>query len=102
MPVITLKVSKLLKEVITIAAKKRALTQSELIRRAIEAYLREQPQQPTPYELVRDLIENLPKKPTAPRLDPTKKEDWGGFGLSGPEYRAWLKKRRQRERRGDR
>ncbi len=99
MPVITLKVSKLLKEVIAVAAKKRALTQSELVRRAIESYLREQPEQPTPYDLVRDLIENLPHQPRSPRLDPAKKEDWGGFGLTGPEYRAWLKKRRQRDRR---
>ena len=98
-PTLTLKVPKLLKAQITAAAKVRGVTQSELLRRAIEAHLRDESTQPTPYDLVRDLIEKLPAKRKHPRLDPSRKEDWQGFGLPGPEYRAWLKKRARRDRR---
>jgi predicted DNA-binding protein len=98
-PTLTLKVPKLIKAQITAAAKQRGVTQSELVRRAIEAHLREEPTQPTPYDLVADLIEKLPARRSHPRLDPSKKRDWDGFGLPGPEYRVWLKKRARHDRR---
>jgi len=63
------------------------MTQSELVREAIEKSLREQPN-PTGYDLIRDIIEGLPK-PTGPKTDrSTNPKYLEGLGLSGPEYRA--------------
>ena len=93
----TLKLPKILRLQVAAAAKRRGVTQSELVRQAIEKLLRDDaaaPQSPTPYDLIRDLIEKLPKG--GPKTDrSTNKKYMEGYGLDGPEYRKWLRRARR-------
>ena len=73
-------------------AKGRGVTQSELVCEAIEKLLREDaaPRASlTPYDLIRDLIERLPKG--GPKTDHSNNKKMEGYGLDGPEYRKWLR-----------
>ena len=96
MPTLTVKVSKQLRAKIIATAKRRRISQSDLVRQAIETSLREGATMPGPtlYDQIKDLIEALPKD--GPKTDrSTNKDAMRGFGLDNAEYR----KRYGRDRR---
>jgi hypothetical protein len=96
-PTLTLKISKQLKSQITAAAKRREISISELVRQGIERELREHTfPGPSLYDLSRDLcgISNRGISDLS-----TNKKHMEGFGLTGPAYREFLKKKQSRDRR---
>ncbi len=80
-PTLTLKISKQLRAQIAAAAKRRQISQSELVREAIEASLRQRlAPEPSAYDSIRDLIEALPNE--GPVTDRSTNKKWlAGFGL---------------------
>jgi hypothetical protein len=93
-PTLTVKITKQLRALIAAAASRRGITQSELVRDAILASLRD-PAKPGPsaYDLVADLIAGLPK--SGPGDLSTNKKYMEGFGLDGPRYREQLRRGRR-------
>ncbi len=93
-PTLTVKITKQLRARLVAAAKRRGVTQSELVRDAIETSLRA-PVTPGPsaYDLIADLIEGLPAD--GPSDLSTNKKYMEGFGLDGPQYREWLRRERR-------
>ena len=95
MPTLTVKITKQLRARLVAAAKRRGVTQSELVRDAIGTSLHA-PVKPSPnaYDLIADLIEGLPVDDGPSDLS-TNKKYMQGFGLDGPQYREWLRRERR-------
>jgi hypothetical protein len=89
-PMLTLKIPRSLKAEIAAAAKARFMTQSEFVREAIEKSLREPPVGQATYDLIADLILDLPHGKGPPTDRSTNKKWLEGFGLDGPAYRKKL------------
>ncbi len=86
MPTLTVKISKQLGQRIAAEAKLRRISQSQLVRDAIEASLRPPAAGPSPYDLIKDLVETLPKR--GPKTDrSTNPKYMEGYGLDNRQYR---------------
>ncbi len=96
-PTLTVKITKQLRARLVAAAKRRGVTQSELVRDAIETSLRapDASSGPTLFDQISDLIGIVDRGP--PELS-TNKKYLEGFGLDGPEYRKKLARDRRRAR----
>lgn len=86
-PTLTVKISNQLRARISAAAKRRRISQSELVRQAIEENLREPvPAGQSLYDQISDLIEALPRGgPVSDRS--TRKKRLEGYGLDNAQYR---------------
>ena len=95
MPTLTVKITKQLRAKLVATAKRRGVTQSELVRDAIETSLRA-PVKPGPsaYDLIADLIEGLPGDGGPSDLSSNKKY-MEGYGLDGPRFREWARRERR-------
>jgi len=98
MPTLSIKIPKQLRSALATAAKLRGVTQSELVRDAIEASLR--PPVPSAYDQIADLIEALPAPGKNDLLtDHARNPCWEGYGLDGPAFRKLrMTQRRARDR----
>ena len=87
-PTLTVKISKQLRAKIAAAAKRRRISQSELVRQAIEESLREPiPPGESLYDQIKDLIDALPTD--GPVTDRSTNKKWmEGFGLDNAQYKA--------------
>ena len=84
-PTLTVKISKQLRQQIAAAAKRRRITQSELVREAIEKSLRSQTTAgPSAFDLISDLIGIGDEGPSDLS---TNKKHMAGFGLDNAEMR---------------
>ena len=87
-PTLTVKISKQLRSRLVAAARRRGVTQSDLVRQAIEHALLEDPLPgPSAYDLIADLIEKLPKPKGPPTDRSTNKKYLEGYGLDNRQYR---------------
>lgn len=87
-PTLTVKITKKLRTQLVTAARNRHVSVSELVRRAIETSLREPgPTGSTAYDLVRDLIEGLPKRRGSPTDRSTNPKYLEDLGLDNRQYR---------------
>ena len=98
MPTLSIKLAKQLRAKLAMTAKLRGVTQSALVREAIEESLR--PPVPSPYDQIADLIEALPAPSKSDRpTDSARNPHMGGFGLDGPALRKLrMTQRRARDR----
>ena len=91
-PTLTVKISKQLRAKLAAAAKRRRTSQSELVRQAIEEYLREPASlRESAYDQIKDLIESLPAPAeNEPRTDRARnpKKWMEGYGLDNAQLRA--------------
>jgi predicted transcriptional regulator len=86
-PTLTVKISKQLRARLAAAAKRRRVSQSELVRQAIEESLREPiPAGESLYDKVKDLIDALPRG--GPVTDRSTNKKWmEGYGLDNAQYK---------------
>lgn len=91
-PTLTVKISKQLRARLAAAAKRRRTSQSEVVRQAIEEYLREPiPAGESAYDQIKDLIEALPAPAEGEaRTDRARnmKKWMEGFGLDNAQLRT--------------